>query len=197
SHHRRIELHLPENAAGFRRSKKEAARNRDKLIQVRSSVKKMCEYCRTIKRKGRVYIMCTANPKHKQRQGMSTFANDASSHQPRAYEPLIIQHRRLGTCKAQYKASLLQIGSMIVCALTSYQTNRFRCFQFTTFRADMESSFTVSRVLGDKVDLLEGSIVSDGQQSQDGFEGVYMKRWLEVAQLVTIIQVFEAEKDFY
>ncbi|PNX97423.1 50S ribosomal protein l36 [Trifolium pratense] len=46
-----------------------------------------------------------------------------------------------------------------------------------------ESSFTVSRVLGDKVDLLEGSIVSDGQQSQDGFEGVYMKRWLEVAQL--------------
>ncbi|KAK2357865.1 hypothetical protein P8452_77074 [Trifolium repens] len=49
-------------------------------MKVRSSVKKMCEYCRTIKRKGRVYIMCTANPKHKQRQGISTFANDASSH---------------------------------------------------------------------------------------------------------------------
>ncbi|CAK8563412.1 unnamed protein product [Lathyrus sativus] len=51
-------------------------------MKVRSSVKKMCEYCRTIKRKGRVYILCTANPKHKQRQGMSTFADEAASHQP-------------------------------------------------------------------------------------------------------------------
>lgn len=52
------------------------------VMKVRSSVKKMCEYCRTIKRKGRVYILCTANPKHKQRQGMSTFADEAASHQP-------------------------------------------------------------------------------------------------------------------
>ncbi|KAK2411664.1 ribosomal protein L36 [Trifolium repens] len=52
-------------------------------MKVRSSVKKMCEYCRTIKRKGRVYILCTANPKHKQRQGISTFAaNDVSSDHP-------------------------------------------------------------------------------------------------------------------
>ncbi|CAL5198633.1 unnamed protein product [Lathyrus oleraceus] len=51
-------------------------------MKVRSSVKKMCEYCRTIKRKGRVYVLCTANPKHKQRQGMSTFADEAASHQP-------------------------------------------------------------------------------------------------------------------
>ncbi|KAH7853385.1 hypothetical protein Vadar_001813 [Vaccinium darrowii] len=43
-------------------------------MKVRSSVKKMCEFCRTVKRRGRVYVHCTANPKHKQRQGMSTFA---------------------------------------------------------------------------------------------------------------------------
>ncbi|KAK9947558.1 hypothetical protein M0R45_003176 [Rubus argutus] len=43
-------------------------------MKVRSSVKKMCEFCKTIKRRGRVYVYCTANPKHKQRQGMSTFA---------------------------------------------------------------------------------------------------------------------------
>ncbi|XP_058208327.1 uncharacterized protein LOC131321359 [Rhododendron vialii] len=43
-------------------------------MKVRSSVKKMCEFCRTVKRRGRVYVQCTANPKHKQRQGMSTFA---------------------------------------------------------------------------------------------------------------------------
>ncbi|KAI0488365.1 hypothetical protein KFK09_028194 [Dendrobium nobile] len=43
-------------------------------MKVRSSVKKLCEFCRTVKRRGRVYILCTANPKHKQRQGISTFA---------------------------------------------------------------------------------------------------------------------------
>ncbi|KAF7153182.1 hypothetical protein RHSIM_Rhsim01G0068900 [Rhododendron simsii] len=44
-------------------------------MKVRSSVKKMCEFCRTVKRRGRVYVLCTVNPKHKQRQGMSTFAS--------------------------------------------------------------------------------------------------------------------------
>uniref|UniRef100_A0A2N9GH06 Ribosomal protein n=1 Tax=Fagus sylvatica TaxID=28930 RepID=A0A2N9GH06_FAGSY len=43
-------------------------------MKVRSSVKKMCEFCKTVKRRGRVFVICTANPKHKQRQGMSTFA---------------------------------------------------------------------------------------------------------------------------
>ncbi|KAK6941660.1 Ribosomal protein L36 [Dillenia turbinata] len=44
------------------------------IMKVRSSVKKMCEFCRVVKRRGRVYVLCTANPKHKQRQGMFTFA---------------------------------------------------------------------------------------------------------------------------
>ncbi|KAF3330857.1 hypothetical protein FCM35_KLT04211 [Carex littledalei] len=43
-------------------------------MKVRSSVKKLCEYCRTVKRRGRVYVLCTSNPKHKQRQGFSTLA---------------------------------------------------------------------------------------------------------------------------
>ncbi|XWS72932.1 hypothetical protein CRYUN_Cryun02cG0082000 [Craigia yunnanensis] len=43
-------------------------------MKVGASVKKMCEFCRTVKRRGRVYVLCTANPKHKQRQGISTFA---------------------------------------------------------------------------------------------------------------------------
>ncbi|GAA0157709.1 hypothetical protein Leryth_026830 [Lithospermum erythrorhizon] len=43
-------------------------------MKVRSSVKKLCEFCRTVKRRGRVYVLCTANPKHKQRQGLSTLA---------------------------------------------------------------------------------------------------------------------------
>ncbi|KZD13841.1 hypothetical protein AC229_0499 [Oenococcus oeni] len=29
----------------------------------------MCDQCRVIKRNGRVMVICSANPKHKQRQG--------------------------------------------------------------------------------------------------------------------------------
>ncbi|MED6114143.1 hypothetical protein PIB30_077452 [Stylosanthes scabra] len=41
-----------------------------KAMKVRSSMKKMCEFCQTVKRRGRVYMLCTTNPKYKQRQGM-------------------------------------------------------------------------------------------------------------------------------
>ena len=37
-------------------------------MKVRSSVKKICDQCQIIKRKGRVTVICK-NPKHKQRQG--------------------------------------------------------------------------------------------------------------------------------
>ena len=37
-------------------------------VKVRSSVKKICDKCKVIKRKGVVRIICE-NPKHKQRQG--------------------------------------------------------------------------------------------------------------------------------
>ncbi|MEI8361494.1 MAG: 50S ribosomal protein L36 [bacterium] len=37
-------------------------------MKVRSSVKKICKDCKTIRRQGRVCVIC-ANPKHKQRQG--------------------------------------------------------------------------------------------------------------------------------
>ncbi|WP_081599267.1 50S ribosomal protein L36 [Prochlorothrix hollandica] len=38
-------------------------------MKVRASVRKMCEKCRVIRRRGRVMVICSANPKHKQRQG--------------------------------------------------------------------------------------------------------------------------------
>ncbi|KAK7627733.1 ribosomal protein L36-domain-containing protein [Phyllosticta paracitricarpa] len=40
-------------------------------MKVRSSVKKMCDGCKSVRRKGGryVYIICSKNPKHKQRQG--------------------------------------------------------------------------------------------------------------------------------
>jgi len=40
----------------------------EKKMKVRASVKKMCDKCKIIKRKGVVRVLC-ANAKHKQRQG--------------------------------------------------------------------------------------------------------------------------------
>ena len=37
-------------------------------MKVLSSVKKRCKDCKIVKRKGKIYVVCT-NPKHKQRQG--------------------------------------------------------------------------------------------------------------------------------
>ena len=38
------------------------------LMKVKPSVKKICDKCKVIKRKGNVMVICE-NPKHKQRQG--------------------------------------------------------------------------------------------------------------------------------
>jgi large subunit ribosomal protein L36 len=38
-------------------------------MKVRASVKRLCESCKVIKRKNVVRVICSANPRHKQRQG--------------------------------------------------------------------------------------------------------------------------------
>ncbi|MBU4223878.1 50S ribosomal protein L36 [Patescibacteria group bacterium] len=38
-------------------------------MKVKTSVKKFCNSCKLVKRKGRIYVICKKNPKHKQRQG--------------------------------------------------------------------------------------------------------------------------------
>ncbi|KAK6538721.1 hypothetical protein TWF694_010296 [Orbilia ellipsospora] len=38
-------------------------------MKVRSAVKKMCTGCKSVRRKGYLYIICSKNQKHKQRQG--------------------------------------------------------------------------------------------------------------------------------
>ncbi|MBI1977037.1 MAG: 50S ribosomal protein L36, partial [Candidatus Omnitrophica bacterium] len=35
-------------------------------MKVRASVRKICDKCKIVKRKGRVRVLCKANPKHKQ-----------------------------------------------------------------------------------------------------------------------------------
>lgn len=38
-------------------------------MKVRSSVKRICEHCKMVKRRGIVRVICKADPRHKQRQG--------------------------------------------------------------------------------------------------------------------------------
>jgi large subunit ribosomal protein L36 len=38
-------------------------------MKVRSSVKKICENCKIVRRRGVVRVICKKNPRHKQRQG--------------------------------------------------------------------------------------------------------------------------------
>lgn len=38
-------------------------------MKVRASVKKICRTCKIVRRKGVVRVICTSEPRHKQRQG--------------------------------------------------------------------------------------------------------------------------------
>ncbi|MDO8555298.1 MAG: 50S ribosomal protein L36 [bacterium] len=38
-------------------------------MKVRVSVKKICRDCAVVRRRGRIFVVCKKNPKHKQRQG--------------------------------------------------------------------------------------------------------------------------------
>ena len=38
-------------------------------MKVRASVKKMCRNCKIVRRRGVVRVICTAEQRHKQRQG--------------------------------------------------------------------------------------------------------------------------------
>ncbi len=38
-------------------------------MKVRASVKRVCRDCKLVKRKGRLYVICPTEPRHKQRQG--------------------------------------------------------------------------------------------------------------------------------
>ncbi|KAL2610429.1 hypothetical protein R1flu_029002 [Riccia fluitans] len=47
-------------------------------MKVRAAVRRLCEFCRVVRRRNRVFVLCTANPKHKQRQGFSDVAFPSS-----------------------------------------------------------------------------------------------------------------------
>jgi len=53
---------------GFGRNESTAAPGSGCVMKVRSSVKRICENCKLIRRHGKLLVICS-NPRHKQRQG--------------------------------------------------------------------------------------------------------------------------------
>ena len=45
---------------------------RTTTMKVRSAVRRLCKNCRVVRRRGRVYVYCKKNKRHKQRQGFHT-----------------------------------------------------------------------------------------------------------------------------
>jgi large subunit ribosomal protein L36 len=42
---------------------------KEQAMKVKASVKRICDGCKIIRRKGVVRVICSKNPRHKQRQG--------------------------------------------------------------------------------------------------------------------------------
>jgi large subunit ribosomal protein L36 len=59
----------PQGKALSRRSRPVSADIYRCIMKVRASVKRICESCKLVRRKGRIYVICSADARHKQRQG--------------------------------------------------------------------------------------------------------------------------------
>ena len=54
-------------------------------MKIKSAVKRLCEHCYMVRRGKTLYVRCTKNPRHKQRQGFATDARRGPPEPPRAW----------------------------------------------------------------------------------------------------------------
>ena len=54
-------------------------------MKIKSAVKRLCEHCYMVRRGKTLYVRCTKNPRHKQRQGFATLATSGPPEPPRAW----------------------------------------------------------------------------------------------------------------
>jgi ribosomal protein L36 len=48
-------------------------------MKVRGSLQRICDKCAIVRRKRVLFVICSRNPKHKQRQGLSTISDAAAA----------------------------------------------------------------------------------------------------------------------
>ncbi len=67
-------------------------------MKVRSSVKIMCDGCSVVRRKGRVYILCAKNPRHKQ---VSRYSGNSftCTDTPRSGKVELVVYERIGSAR--------------------------------------------------------------------------------------------------
>ena len=56
-----------------------------RAMKIKSAVKRLCEHCYMVRRGKTLYVRCTKNPRHKQRQGFATLATRGPPEPPRAW----------------------------------------------------------------------------------------------------------------
>lgn len=84
-------------------------------MKVRSSPKKICQYCRIVVRKRRVRVVCSNNPRHKQRQGFHTLARpDVPSSALSATGLLLAPFAMAGTVVAAEQARSEPVGLQLL-----------------------------------------------------------------------------------
>mmetsp|Transcript_38911 Transcript_38911/g.47117 ORF Transcript_38911/g.47117 Transcript_38911/m.47117 type:complete len:108 (-) Transcript_38911:479-802(-) len=93
-------------------------------MKVKSSVKKICDFCMFVRRRGRLFVICKANPRHKQRQGAHTDAALSSLKTPSCTCPSGV---------VSEETSLVQQPSFGVNGLASPQ----KCVASTQFSEDL------------------------------------------------------------
>ena len=60
-------------------------------MKVRTSIKKICASCKTVRRGRKNFVSCAANPRHKQRQGFHTLVDERSASADTAWaEPVAV-----------------------------------------------------------------------------------------------------------
>ena len=62
-------LVLPADEATCGQGSSDSVIELNSTMKVRSSVKRICESCKIVQRKGKIFVICSSDPRHKQRQG--------------------------------------------------------------------------------------------------------------------------------
>lgn len=86
-----------------------------KTPQVRSAIKRLCEACKIVKRKGRLYVVCDKVPKHKQRQGYGTASSVNGAH-----GVVVGKESEWGCAGAHHGPSLQSVGNLSLLGKASW-----------------------------------------------------------------------------
>ncbi len=84
--------------------------------QVRASVRKLCDACRIVRRRGTVFVVCDKVPKHKQRQGLHALSAGAAHAAEAGHAAEGAAHELLPAAAACCAERCARVGMRAACA---------------------------------------------------------------------------------